>query len=201
MFIIQIIKKIFKSYDREILINRGLNILLSYIKYKTYFLSFGRKSVLIKPDRIIGRKQILIGSNVIIMNHIRLEAIKSWNGEVYHPQIEIQDNVTVGQGCHFTCANEIIIGQGTAILPYALITDIEHEYQIGKSISDTPIAVGRIIIGKNVTIGSGVKILAHGKEIIVGDNAVIGANAVVTSSIEKNVVVAGVPARQIRILE
>ena len=201
MSINQIIKKLYQSDDKEILINRGLNILLSYIKYRTYFLSFGRKSVLIKPDRIIGRKQIAIGSNVIIMNHIRLEAIKHWNGGVYHPKIEIQDGVTVGQGCHFTCANEIIIGQGTAILPYALITDIEHEYQIGKSISDSTISVGHIIIGKNVTIGSGAKILAHDKEIIVGDNVVIGANAVVTASIEKNTVVAGIPARQIRILE
>lgn len=61
--------------------------------------------------------------------------------------------------------------------------------------------MGHIIIGKNVTIGSGAKILAHDKEIIVGDNVVIGANAVVTASIEKNTVVAGIPARQIRILE
>ncbi len=43
--------------------------------------------------------------------------------------------------------------------------------------------------------------MAHDKEIIVGDNVVIGANAVVTASIEKNTVVAGIPARQIRILE
>lgn len=86
-------------------------------------------------------------------------------------------------------------------MPYVLITDIEHEYQIGKSISNTPIVVGRVTIGKNVTVGSGAKILAHSKEIIIGDNAVIGANAVVTSSIEKNTVVAGIPARQIRSLE
>lgn len=201
MSTIQIIKRIYKSDDKEILLKRELNILLSYFKYKRYFLSFGRKSILIKPDRIIGRKQITIGSDVIIMNHIRLEAIGHWNGGVYCPKIEIQNGVTVGQGCHITCANEILIGQGTAILPYVLITDIEHEYQIGKSISNTPIVVGRVTIGKNVTVGSGAKILAHSKEIIIGDNAVIGANAVVTSSIEKNTVVAGIPARQIRSLE
>lgn len=51
------------------------------------------------------------------------------------------------------------------------------------------------IIGNNVTIGAGAKVLANA---IIGDNSVIGANAVVTSEIPENSVAVGIPARKIK---
>lgn len=51
------------------------------------------------------------------------------------------------------------------------------------------------IIGNNVMIGAGAKILGA---ITIGDNVQIGANAVVTKSFENNVVVGGVPAKVIK---
>jgi serine O-acetyltransferase len=51
------------------------------------------------------------------------------------------------------------------------------------------------IIGDNVFIGTGAKILGA---ITIGDNVVIGANSVVISSVEDNQVVAGVPAKVIK---
>ena len=51
------------------------------------------------------------------------------------------------------------------------------------------------IIGDNVYIGAGAKILGP---VTVGDNAVIGANAVVTRDVPPNCTVAGMPARIIR---
>ena len=53
----------------------------------------------------------------------------------------------------------------------------------------------RPVLGDNVTIGSGAKILGT---LIIGDNSVIGANAVVTKSVPINTVMGGVPARIIR---
>ncbi len=47
------------------------------------------------------------------------------------------------------------------------------------------------VIGNNVTIGAGAKVLGR---ITVGDNVIIGANSVVISNIPSNVVVAGIPA-------
>lgn len=52
-----------------------------------------------------------------------------------------------------------------------------------------------IIIGDNVWIGSGAKIMPGVK---IGDNSVIGAGAVVTKDVEANVVAGGVPARVIK---
>lgn len=56
---------------------------------------------------------------------------------------------------------------------------------------------GRIspIIGDNVLIGAGAKILGP---IKIGDNSIIGANAVVIKDIPKNSVAVGVPAKRIK---
>lgn len=53
------------------------------------------------------------------------------------------------------------------------------------------------IIGKNVFIGPGVKIIGA---VIIGDNAQIGANAVVTKDVPDNGVAVGIPAKVIKIL-
>lgn len=54
---------------------------------------------------------------------------------------------------------------------------------------------GLPVIGDNVYIGAGAKILGS---VIVGDNVIVGANAVVTKNVPPNCTVAGVPARIIR---
>ena len=53
-------------------------------------------------------------------------------------------------------------------------------------------------VGNNVWIGYGACIL---RGVTVGDNAVIGTNAVVTRDVPANAVVAGVPARVLRMRE
>ena len=50
------------------------------------------------------------------------------------------------------------------------------------------------VIGKNVEIGAGAKIIGS---ISIGDNSKIGANAVVTKSFPKNSIIVGVPGKNI----
>ena len=53
----------------------------------------------------------------------------------------------------------------------------------------------RIVVGKNVWIGSNATILAG---VTIGDNAVVAAGAVVTKDVEANTIVGGVPAKFIK---
>jgi acetyltransferase-like isoleucine patch superfamily enzyme len=53
-------------------------------------------------------------------------------------------------------------------------------------------------VGNNVWIGYGACIL---RGVTIGDNAVIGTSAVVTRDVPANAVVAGVPARILRMRE
>ena len=66
---------------------------------------------------------------------------------------------------------------------------INQQVTIGSDASGNP------VIGDNVHVHCGAKVLGH---ITVGDNAVIGANAVVVKDVPPNCTVVGVPARIIR---
>ncbi|HEY5053721.1 MAG TPA: DapH/DapD/GlmU-related protein, partial [Solirubrobacterales bacterium] len=52
-----------------------------------------------------------------------------------------------------------------------------------------------VVIGSNVWIGYGACFL---RGVQVGDNSIIGTNAVVTKDVPANAVVAGIPARVVR---
>ncbi|MEE6637648.1 serine acetyltransferase [Limosilactobacillus pontis] len=68
---------------------------------------------------------------------------------------------------------------------------IRQQVTIGnKGINDD----GCPIIGNNVEIGAGAKIIGN---VSIGDNSKIGANAVVTKSFPNNSILVGVPARNI----
>ncbi len=74
--------------------------------------------------------------------------------------------------------NNVTIFQGVTL--GAQITDMQYNINT------------RPIIGNNVVIGSGAKILGN---IHIGNNVVIGANSVVLENIEDDVVIGGIPAK------
>ena len=158
---------------------------------------FGHESIIKSPLRILGKNYISVGARCYIQPGLRLEAVSSWGGHKYVPEVIIQDDVTIGQNCHFTCASRLFIGEGTSILPHVLITDIEHLYVPGRSLGESGLEVGSVNIGRNVTIGMGARILGH-RNISIGNNAVIGTNAVVCQNVPPNVMVAGIPAKEIK---
>ncbi len=53
-------------------------------------------------------------------------------------------------------------------------------------------------IGKNVTICTGARIIG---DLTIGDNVIIGAGSVVVKDIPSNVIVAGVPAKVIKLIK
>jgi acetyltransferase-like isoleucine patch superfamily enzyme len=86
------------------------------LQFKQYG-AFGKNSRVVHPMRIINKQYIFIGRNVLIMHYARIESIDRWIDKRFNPKITIEDNVTIGQGLHLTCANEVIIHEGCSITP------------------------------------------------------------------------------------
>lgn len=155
-----------------------------------------------KEHRIIGHEYISIGNGFYTGINLRIEALNTINHEKFSPNLKIGNNVSVGDYCHIACVNSVIIGDNTLMGSKVFISDHLHgsvtatENDIppaARSISFKPVSIGRNVwIGDNVSVLPGVNI---------GNNVIVGANAVVTHSFPDNSVIAGCPARIIKVLE
>ena len=87
----------------------------------------------------------------------------------------------------------INIGKGANILAGA---NISNDVNIGKAPIINAVLLGRTTIGNHVHIGASATILP---DIKIGNNVTVGAGSVVTKDIPDNTIVAGVPAKVLRI--
>ena len=111
--------------------------------------------------------------------------------------ISIGAKTVMGQECTISAYQHVSIGRECVIADRVMLIDFDH----GVVDVETPIRLQGIYkrdvrVGNNVWMGYGACIL---RGVTVGDNAVIGTNAVVTRDVPANAVVAGVPARVLRI--
>ena len=100
--------------------------------------------------------------------------------------ISISSRSTVGAGLYIGHFGGIVVNHGAVIGDNC---NIQQGVTLGKA--NRGARAGAPVIGNNVFIGAGAKIIGH---IHVGDGAAIGANAVVTRDVPAGVAVAGVPA-------
>jgi acetyltransferase-like isoleucine patch superfamily enzyme len=113
--------------------------------------------------------------------------------------ISIGAKTVMGQECTISAYQHVSIGRECVIADRVMLIDFDH----GMVDVEQPIRLQGIYkrdvrVGNNVWIGYGACIL---RGVSVGDNAVIGTNAVVTRDVPANAVIAGVPARVIRMRE
>lgn len=105
--------------------------------------------------------------------------------------INLPNSTKIGPGLrvwHFGCIvlhPDVIIGENCDIRHGVTIGNRQHYY-------DVP------IIGNNVNIGAGAKIIG---KIKVGNNVKIGANAVVVRDVPDNHIAVGIPAKNLPIKE
>lgn len=167
--------------------------------YKLFFGKIGKGSVIVKADLISNPSHIFIGENTIIHSNARILCITHYrSGQNFNPRIKIGTRVNIQQGAHISCVNEINIGDGVSIAPNAVILDNEHGYNdISKPIHNQEILTGSVVIGENSLIGAGVVIL----KAKIGKNCIVGANAVVKGEFPDYCVIAGVPAKIIKMIK
>ncbi len=113
--------------------------------------------------------------------------------------VEIGAKTVLGQEVTISAYRKIQIGEQCVIADRAMFIDFDHGVvEVERPIRQQGIYMEDVVIGSNVWIGYGACFL---RGVTVGDNAIVGTNAVVTHDVPANAVVAGIPARIIRMRE
>ena len=111
----------------------------------------------------------------------------------YGGDIRIGDDCSVNPFTIVYGHGGVSIGDGVRIAAHTVVIPANHTPGTdGQAVKDAPVIARGIVIGNNVWIGAGSRIL-DGVEI--GPNAVIGAGSVVTRPVPAGATVVGVPAR------
>lgn len=164
--------------------------------YKKAFKACGKKFRLQNPI-YLSPQSIQIGNNVMIWKNARIEAVCHYNQVVFDPIIVLDNDVTIQQNVHITCAKKVFIGEETAIAANVSITDINHPYEnINLAPEKQDIEVDEVYIGSQCKIYNNVVILPG---VHIGKHCVVGANSIVRKGVYPDYsILAGNPAKIIK---
>jgi acyl-CoA synthetase (AMP-forming)/AMP-acid ligase II/acetyltransferase-like isoleucine patch superfamily enzyme len=114
------------------------------------------------------------------------------------PRLRIGDGSSIGDSFFIACTCDITIGQFVLISDRVFISDSSHL----TTPSDLPIKFRSNTLGQSIVIGDGTWIginccIMEG--VSIGEGAVVSAGSVVTRDVPANAVVAGNPARVVRV--
>jgi len=118
---------------------------------------------------------------------------------VHEGEVSIGAKTVIGQDCTVSAYQHVSIGRECIIADRVMLIDFDHGVtEVERPIRLQGIYKRDVRVGHNVWIGYGACIL---RGVSVGDNSVIGTSTVVTKQVPDNAVVAGTPARVIRMRE
>jgi acetyltransferase-like isoleucine patch superfamily enzyme len=114
-------------------------------------------------------------------------------------RVEIGQKTVMGQECTISAYQRVRIGEQCVIADRAMFIDFDHGVvEVERPIRVQGIYKRDVVVGSNVWIGYGASVL---RGVHVGDNSIVGTNSVVTKDVPANAIVAGIPARIIRMRE
>jgi acetyltransferase-like isoleucine patch superfamily enzyme len=125
----------------------------------------------------------------------------SWVGHgckirVHEGECSIGAKTVIGQECTISAFQHVSIGRECIVADRVMLIDFDHGVvEVERPIRAQGIYKRDVRVGNNVWVGYGACFL---RGVTVGDNCVVGTNSVVTKNVPANAVVAGVPARVLR---
>jgi acetyltransferase-like isoleucine patch superfamily enzyme len=156
-------------------------------------------------DYLAVSPDVKLGSDVKLAKFINLYGCEVGDHTKIGAFVEIQKRAKIGQNCKIsshtficegvTIEDQVFVGHGVVFIndsyPRAANPDGSLQTEADWKVETT-------LVRKGASIGSGATILAN---VTIGENAIIGAGSVVTKSVPANTVVAGNPAKVLRVLE
>lgn len=137
--------------------------------------------------------RLLRGTRTPIVGQLAYLALKAlgvefpravvWNGpiELAHGAVGLVVHADTRIGSHVTLMPGVVLGRADAHIP-----------------PDQAPTGGQIVIGDNVIVGAGAKVLFVSGEILhIADGSIIGANAVLLASTGPGEIWAGIPAKHV----
>jgi lipopolysaccharide O-acetyltransferase len=170
------------------------NIFCRKSQYKYY----GKNIKMSCSINVSNRKFISIGNNTHIFHNTSLYPIVAHAGLTYKPSLEIGNDVHIGSSVILSPAEKIYIGDRCVLSDNIFMCDTEHGFDpnAGDIIKQPNKIPKPIIINHDTFIGRNV-FVAPGVEL--GHNCIVGANSVVTKSFPAYSMVAGSPAKIIKV--
>jgi len=146
---------------------------------------------------------VKLGQNVRLAQFVNLYGCTIGDDTKLGTFVEIQKHASVGSRCKIsshtficegvTIEDNVFVGHGVVFIndsyPRAT-TD-------GQLQTEADWKVERTVVKQGASIGSGATILS---KVTIGANAIVGAGSVVTKDVPPNTIVAGNPARVLRVL-
>jgi acetyltransferase-like isoleucine patch superfamily enzyme len=148
---------------------------------------------------------VRLGKNVKLSNFINLYGCEIGDETKVGAFVEVQKGATIGKRCKisshtFICEgvmieDNVFVGHNVTFIndTYPRATKPDGELQ-----TDNDWKVETTLVKKGASIGSGTTVLS---KVTIGENAIVGAGSVVTRDVPANTIVAGSPARVLRLLE
>jgi acetyltransferase-like isoleucine patch superfamily enzyme len=151
--------------------------------------SVGEHVVFEAGVRVWHPENVVIGENVYVGHDAMLKG--------YHAGLlTIGDDCWIGQGAFMHAAGDITLGRGIGVGPFVrMLTSTHGEGGRDRPIMDAPLVFAPIVIGDGCDLGVGAIILPG---VTIGRGVQVGAGAVVTRDVPEFAVVAGNPARVLR---
>ncbi len=148
---------------------------------------------------------VKLGKDVKIYDFVNLYGCEIGDGTKIGTFVEIQKGAIIGRNCKIsshtficegvTIEDNVFIGHNVTFINdnYPHATNEDGTMQMEEDWDCLP-----IVIKKGASIGSSVTLLGG---VTIGEKAIVGAGSVVTNNISPETIVAGNPARKLRLID